>query len=94
MRTLALMQSVVLYGKKDCEYSVAAKELLRAHGVAFKEIEVDDDSTQREEMIRRAGGRHTTPQIFIEGRHVGGYEDLRRLADQGGLDAAAGAPTP
>jgi glutaredoxin 3 len=85
------MQSVVVYGRKDCEYSVAAKELLRRHGVAFKEIEVDGDADRLSEMIRRAGGRHTTPQIFIEGRHVGGYDDLRSLADQGGLDGSADA---
>lgn len=85
------MHSVVLYGREDCEYSAAAKDLLQQHGIAFDEIDVATDPHKMSEMIRRAGGRHTTPQIFIDGRHIGGCDELRRLADQGGLDSATGA---
>ncbi|HET6150838.1 MAG TPA: glutaredoxin 3 [Polyangia bacterium] len=88
------MRSVVLYGRADCEYSAAARELLREQGIAFKEIDVDLEPQKMAEMLRRAAGRHTTPQIFIDGRHIGGYDDLRRLADRGGLDDAAGTSAP
>ena len=86
------MQSVVLYGREDCEYSAAARDLLEQHGIGFDEIDVATDPKKMSEMLRRAGGRHTTPQIFIDGRHIGGCDELRRLADQGGLDNAASAP--
>ena len=86
------MQSVVLYGRDDCEYSAAARELLEQHGIRFDEIDVASDPKKMSEMLRRSGGRHTTPQIFIDGRHIGGCDELRRLAAQGGLDDAAGAP--
>jgi len=88
------MQSVVLYGRADCEYSAAAKELLRERGVAFDEIDVASDPRKMTEMLRRAAGQHTTPQIFIDGRHIGGYDDLRQLADWGGLEAATGGAAP
>ena len=81
------MASVILYGRDDCEYSNVAKQLLFDHGIYFDEIDIDHQYGKREEMIRRSGGRFTTPQIFIDGLHVGGADDLRRLADQGRLDA-------
>ena len=84
------MLSVIVYGREDCEYSEAAKELLRERDVAFKEIDVASSPANMAEMIRRSGGHQTTPQIFINGRHIGGADDLRRFADGGGLDHATG----
>ena len=83
------MAVVLLYGRQDCAYSRAAKEMLRERRVEFREVEVDRDPDKMEEMIRRAGGRTTTPQIFVDGRHVGGADDLARMADRGQLDALA-----
>jgi glutaredoxin 3 len=88
------MKSVVLYGREDCEFSAAAKELLREHGISFSEIDVGAEPGKLAEMIRRANGQRTTPQIFIDGRSIGGHDELRRLADQGGLDAGKDAPAP
>jgi glutaredoxin 3 len=94
MNSFPDMQSVVVYGRVDCEYSAAAKELLREQGISFNEIDVAADAQKMTEMIRRTGGRRTTPQIFIDGRHVGGYDDLRNLVDWGGLQNAFNASAP
>ena len=86
---LLAMNGVVLYGRQDCEYSAAAKAVLHQHAISFKEIDVGAEPSKVAEMIRLANGRDTTPQVFIDGRHVGGYDELRQLADQGGLDRRA-----
>jgi glutaredoxin 3 len=77
---------VVLYTTLLCSYCNRAKALLRKKGVAFTEIDVGMDAEKRAEMTRRAHGRHTVPQIFIDGKHVGGCDDLHDLDDQGKLD--------
>jgi glutaredoxin 3 len=63
-----------------------AKDLLRKKGVAFDEIDIEREPQRRAEMIDRAGGRTTVPQIFIDGRHVGGCDDLYALDRSSGLD--------
>ena len=73
------MPPVTLYTKSWCSYCAAAKELLAGKGVAFSEIEITGKAEERAEMIRRAGGRSTVPQIFIGDRHVGGCDDLFAL---------------
>jgi glutaredoxin 3 len=83
-----LKPEVVVYATPLCPYCAAARALLRSKGVAFREIDVSDGEL-RTEMVRRSG-RDTVPQIFIGGRHVGGYDDLRRLDEQGELDALLG----
>ncbi|QZO02336.1 glutaredoxin 3 [Chenggangzhangella methanolivorans] len=70
----------------DCPYCHMAKDLLRRKGVAFEEIDVGREPERRPEMIERAGGRMTVPQIFIDGAHVGGCDDLHALDRAGGLD--------
>jgi glutaredoxin 3 len=55
---------------------VAAKNLLKSKGLEWTEVRVDTDATQRDAMLARSGGRRTVPQIFINDRHVGGYDDL------------------
>jgi glutaredoxin 3 len=59
---------------------------LSRKGVGFKEIDVVEDGSRRAEMLRRSGGRRTVPQIFIDGKHVGGCDDLYALDAAGGLD--------
>jgi glutaredoxin 3 len=78
--------SVVIYTTLLCPYCHRAKALLRKKGVSFTEIDVGMDAQKRAEMMKRAHGRHTVPQIFIGDRHVGGCDDLHELDDQGGLD--------
>ena len=80
------MVKIELYSGFLCGYCVAAKRLLRRKGVAFEEIKVGFRPALRAEMMERAGGSHTVPQIFIDGRHIGGCDDLHALDAAGGLD--------
>ena len=80
------MPKVEIYTKAFCPYCVRAKHLLEAKEIAFEEIAVDFGGSKRHEMIDRANGRTTVPQIFIDGRHVGGCADLFSLGRAGKLD--------
>jgi glutaredoxin 3 len=81
------MAPVVLYTTPFCPYCVSAKDLLHRKGVEFTEINVAGAPDQRAEMIKRAQGRTTVPQIFVGPTHVGGCDDLYELDDAGKLDA-------
>lgn len=83
---MSSMPSITIYTRSDCPYCHMAKDLLRRKGVAFDEIDVGREPERRAEMIERAGGRMTVPQIFIDGRHVGGCDDLHALDRAGRLD--------
>ena len=85
------MPPVTIYTKSWCPYCMAAKDLLTQKGVAFTEIEITGKPEARDDMIRRAGGRSTVPQIFIGERHVGGCDDLFALQRRGELDALLAA---
>ncbi|WP_041794750.1 glutaredoxin 3 [Pararhodospirillum photometricum] len=80
------MVRVEIYTTPPCPYCQRAKSLLRQKGVAFEEIDVQD-SSKREAMALRAQGRRTVPQIFINGRGIGGCDDLHALEAKGALDA-------
>lgn len=80
------MPKVEIYTKRTCPYCIRAKMLLQQKGVEPDEISVDFGGDRRQEMINRAGGRMTVPQIFINGRHVGGCDDLFELESAGKLD--------
>ncbi len=77
---------VVLYTAALCPYCSRARRLLGAKGVSYTEIDVGGDVSKRREMMALAGGRHTVPQIFIGGRHVGGSDELVALENAGELD--------
>lgn len=79
------MEKVVIYSKADCPYCDMAKQLLQAKGVQFTEIRVDQDPALREEMVARSG-RRTVPQIFINKKPIGGFDDLAALEKDGQLD--------
>ena len=85
------MAQIEIYTTPLCPYCVAAKRLLTQKGAAFTEIDVSRDGALREAMMARAGGRRTVPQIFINGTHVGGCDDLHALDETGGLDPLLGA---
>ena len=76
---------VTVYTSDWCPYCRRAKDLLAQKNVVFSEINVDDESKFREEMIARSS-RRTVPQIFIGDKHVGGCDDLIELDRSGGLD--------
>ena len=73
------MSQVTIYTKPYCPFCVRAVELLETKGIAFDEVEAAFDPGKRQEMIQRAGGRATFPQIFIDNRHIGGCDDLVAL---------------
>ena len=80
-------QDIVVYSKDYCPYCVAAKNLLTQKGCAYSEIDLSRDPSQRDEMIKKAGGRTTVPQIFIGTQHVGGFDDMKALDVAGKLEA-------
>ena len=84
------MPPVDIYTTRWCPYCHMAKALLKRKGVAFTEIDLSSDRERRGEMIERANGRTTVPQIFIGPVHVGGSDDLHALEDAGKLDALLG----
>ena len=81
------MIDVTIYTRMMCGYCVAAKRLLERKGVAYTEHDASFSPELRQEMISRAQGRATFPQIFIGDTHVGGSDDLHELEAQGRLDA-------
>jgi glutaredoxin 3 len=84
---------VEIYTSPFCGYCARAKGLLSRKGVEYVEYDVLADSSKRDEMVERAHGRTTVPQIFIDGDHVGGCDDLYALDGQGRLDPLlAGGP--
>ena len=80
------MATVEIYIKTFCPYCVRAIHLLRSKQIEYRQYVLDFGGPERQEMIQRAGGRTTVPQIFIDGRHVGGCDDLMSLERQGKLD--------
>ena len=80
------MSRILLYTTQFCGYCRAAKNLLRAKGLDYEEIDVGFDPDKRAGMVQRAGGLPTVPQIFIHGRHVGGYDELAALEREGKLN--------
>jgi glutaredoxin 3 len=81
------MQPVEIYTSPLCGYCHAAKRLLTQKGVSFSEVDVLSNPDRKPEMIRRANGGRTVPQIFIGDTHVGGCDDLFALENAGKLDA-------
>ncbi|MGR3454518.1 glutaredoxin 3 [Pseudooceanicola sp.] len=80
------MKPVDIYTTPICGFCHAAKRLLTQKGVAFNEIDVMTDAPRKQEMIQRANGGRTVPQIFVGDTHVGGCDDLYALEQAGRLD--------
>ncbi|WP_035484735.1 glutaredoxin 3 [Geminicoccus roseus] len=80
------MPKVEIYTTPICPYCIRAKRLLDRKGVAYEEIDLWTDPGRRTEMLGRADGRTTVPQIFIDGRGIGGSDDLHALDAAGRLD--------
>ncbi|HYL57941.1 MAG TPA: glutaredoxin 3 [Candidatus Acidoferrales bacterium] len=81
------MAKVELYSTTYCPFCTRAKNLLTRKGIAFDEIDVTNDDALRARMVEMSGGRRTVPEIFINGKIIGGYDELKALDDSGKLDA-------
>jgi len=81
-----MTKKVVVYSTKTCPYCVQAKMLLGKKGVHYSEIDVSDEN-ERQKMVEKANGKRSVPQIFIGDTHVGGFDDLNRLNQEGKLDS-------
>ncbi len=84
------MAKVLMYTTRVCPYCQMASRLFEKKGVAVEKIRVDEEPTRRQEMVDRAHGVNTVPQIFIGDRHIGGYRELAQLDLRGELDPLLG----
>jgi len=85
------MATVEIYIKPTCGFCHMAKRLLNSKGISFAEVDISAQPQRRAEMIQRANGRSTVPQIFVDGTLVGGCDDLFALERGGKLDALLAA---
>lgn len=85
------MATVEIYTKAFCPYCSRAKRLLDDKSVAYEEFDITMGGPKRAEMIQRANGRSTVPQIFVDGAHIGGSDDLAALDREGRLDSLLAA---
>ena len=84
------MAKVEIYSTMFCPYCARARALLQHKGVAFTEIDLIEEPRRRDEMIKRAHGGRTVPQIFIDGEYIGGCDDMMALERAGKLDPKLG----
>ncbi|NLA51212.1 MAG: glutaredoxin 3 [Alcaligenaceae bacterium] len=86
------MAQVTMYCKVTCPYCTRAEKILKAHNAGnYEKISIDTNREARAEMIERSNGRTTVPQIFINGQHIGGCDDLQALEREGKLDTLLAA---
>ena len=78
--------SIIIYTISTCPYCIKAKVLLNKKMVKYEEINIENDNSLKEEMVKKSNGRKTVPQIFINGIHIGGCDDLYDLENKGKLD--------
>lgn len=82
-----MIASIIIYSTLTCPYCANAKALLEKKGAEYKEIYVDKEPGKLDEMVSKSEGLTTVPQIFINGKHIGGFDDLKKLNESGKLDA-------
>ena len=80
------MKNIIMYTGPMCNFCEAAKRLFLRNNLKFKEIDISTKDGLRDEMIKKANGRRTIPQIFFDNKHVGGYVELRELEKNGELN--------
>ena len=79
------MKKIVIYSSLICPYCIAAKNFFKNNKLQYTEIIIDNQPEKKKKMISQSGGKFTVPQIFFGNYHVGGYDDLIRLSEQGKL---------
>ena len=84
------MKKVEIYTGPLCVFCDFAKALLDRKGISYKEIFIGDDTDKMEEMIKKSNGMRTVPQIFIDGKHIGGNDKLHALERDGKLNSILG----
>ncbi len=85
-QSLKINMKAKIYSTKICPYCVRAKMILEKRNIKYIEYKVDEDSEKYMEMLELSGGRQSVPQIFLDEKHIGGYDDLVDLDMEGGLD--------
>ncbi len=85
------MTKIEVFSSPQCGYCERAKKILDDKGAAYADLDVAGDEGHRDELLRRLPRVKALPQIFIDGEHIGGYEDLRHLDQSGRLDGMIGA---
>lgn len=85
-----MAKTIEIYTTPYCPYCLRAKALLKRKGVAFRDIDVAAKPEGRKEMVKRAKGHHTVPQIFVDGRHIGDCDEIHAMDKQGTLDPILG----
>ena len=80
------MKTITVYSGPLCNFCEAAKRLLARNNLSYKEIDISKEAGLRDEMIKKANGMRTIPQIFFDDHHVGGYVELRELEKNGKLN--------
>lgn len=81
------MAKILMYATAVCPYCIRAEQLLKRKGATdIEKVRVDLEPSRRDEMLEKTGGKRTVPQIFIDGHHIGGCDDLYALDHAGGLD--------
>ncbi|AMW27408.1 MULTISPECIES: glutaredoxin 3 [Arthrospira] len=86
-----MTNSIEIYTWSSCPFCLRAKALLKRKGWEFTEYVIDGDEEARDRMAVKANGRRSVPQVFINGRHIGGCDDLHALEAQGQLDSLLSA---
>jgi|TARA_B110000014_G_scaffold243614_1_gene214101 glutaredoxin 3 len=81
-----MQNKIIVYTSNNCSYCVRAKKLLEQKGLSYEEINIQIRTDQREEMISKSNGKRTVPQIFINEAHIGGFQELNKIAIEGNLE--------
>jgi len=84
------MPDVIVYGTAICPYCIRARSMLDKKGVSYEDVRLDQHPERRQEMEARANGRTSVPQIFIDDRHIGGFDDMAELDIDDELDPLLG----
>ena len=81
------MKQITIYSRPTCPFCIQAKNLLQAKNLSYQDIDIEQNPEKKEEMIKKTEGKSSVPQIFVDGKLIGGCDDLYELDEKGELDA-------